>query len=191
MRHDDHLFPILPEPHRVTPGRPAARHGRAAIAIGAANGANPIAIVVPCHRVIATSGDLKGYAWGLHRKRKHGFPLPIEGLARRRGMALPQRAMRAARMSGRSVPKSKRSTTIWPLCVNFFLRTTHTAATIPFCSSVTRRERTGFYLLRPGNAFPATSENHAFDKHSGTRRIICVRHIYLDKCLFFKNKLSQ
>lgn len=42
---------------------------RAAIDIGAANGANPIAIVVPCHRVIATSGELKGYAWGLHRKR--------------------------------------------------------------------------------------------------------------------------
>jgi len=41
---------------------------RAAIDIGAANGANPIAIVVPCHRVIASNGDLKGYAWGLHRK---------------------------------------------------------------------------------------------------------------------------
>lgn len=42
---------------------------RAAIDIGAANGANPIAIVVPCHRVIASDGSLKGYAWGLHRKR--------------------------------------------------------------------------------------------------------------------------
>jgi methylated-DNA-[protein]-cysteine S-methyltransferase len=42
---------------------------RAAIDIGAANGANPIAIVVPCHRVIASNGDLKGYAWGLQRKR--------------------------------------------------------------------------------------------------------------------------
>lgn len=42
---------------------------RAAIDIGAANGANPIALVVPCHRVIASNGDLKGYAWGLHRKR--------------------------------------------------------------------------------------------------------------------------
>lgn len=42
---------------------------RAAIAIGAANGANPIAIIVPCHRVIASSGDLRGYAWGLPRKR--------------------------------------------------------------------------------------------------------------------------
>jgi methylated-DNA-[protein]-cysteine S-methyltransferase len=42
---------------------------RAAIEIGAANGANPIAIVVPCHRVIASNGELKGYAWGPHRKR--------------------------------------------------------------------------------------------------------------------------
>ena len=42
---------------------------RAAIDIGAANGANPIALIVPCHRVIASNGDLKGYAWGLHRKR--------------------------------------------------------------------------------------------------------------------------
>ncbi|MGI4814478.1 MAG: methylated-DNA--[protein]-cysteine S-methyltransferase, partial [Janthinobacterium lividum] len=42
---------------------------RAAIEMGAANGANPIAIIVPCHRVIASNGDLKGYAWGLHRKR--------------------------------------------------------------------------------------------------------------------------
>ena len=42
---------------------------RAAIDIGAANGSNPIALIVPCHRVIASNGDLKGYAWGLHRKR--------------------------------------------------------------------------------------------------------------------------
>ena len=42
---------------------------RAAIDMGAANGANPIAVIVPCHRVIASNGDLKGYAWGLHRKR--------------------------------------------------------------------------------------------------------------------------
>ncbi len=42
---------------------------RMAIDVGAANGVNPIAIIVPCHRVIAKNGDLKGYAWGLHRKR--------------------------------------------------------------------------------------------------------------------------
>ena len=42
---------------------------RAAIDVGAANAANPIAIIVPCHRVIASNGELKGYAWGLHRKR--------------------------------------------------------------------------------------------------------------------------
>jgi methylated-DNA-[protein]-cysteine S-methyltransferase len=42
---------------------------RAAIDMGAANGANPIAVIVPCHRVVASNGDLKGYAWGLHRKR--------------------------------------------------------------------------------------------------------------------------
>ena len=38
-------------------------------AVGAANGANPIGIVVPCHRVIAADGALQGYAYGLERKR--------------------------------------------------------------------------------------------------------------------------
>jgi methylated-DNA-[protein]-cysteine S-methyltransferase len=42
---------------------------RAAVEMGAAVGANPIAIIVPCHRVIGANGDLKGYAWGVHRKR--------------------------------------------------------------------------------------------------------------------------
>jgi len=37
-------------------------------AVGAANGANPIAIVVPCHRVIGASGSLTGYGGGLDRK---------------------------------------------------------------------------------------------------------------------------
>ena len=36
--------------------------------IGAAIGANPIAVIVPCHRVIGRDGALKGYAWGLQRK---------------------------------------------------------------------------------------------------------------------------
>lgn len=38
-------------------------------AVGLANGANPIAIVVPCHRVIGADGSLTGYAGGIERKR--------------------------------------------------------------------------------------------------------------------------
>ncbi|MGA8988325.1 methylated-DNA--[protein]-cysteine S-methyltransferase [Aeromicrobium sp.] len=38
-------------------------------AVGAANGANPIPIVVPCHRVIGSDGSLTGYAGGLERKK--------------------------------------------------------------------------------------------------------------------------
>lgn len=38
-------------------------------AVAAANGKNPLWIVVPCHRVIGTNGDLTGYAGGLHRKK--------------------------------------------------------------------------------------------------------------------------
>ena len=45
-------------------GRPAAVR-----AVGLANGANPIAIVVPCHRVIGTNASLTGYGGGLERKR--------------------------------------------------------------------------------------------------------------------------
>ena len=45
-------------------GRP-----RAVRAVGAANGQNPIAIVLPCHRVVGRSGDLTGYAGGLATKQ--------------------------------------------------------------------------------------------------------------------------
>ncbi|HEV8364441.1 MAG TPA: methylated-DNA--[protein]-cysteine S-methyltransferase [Gemmatimonadaceae bacterium] len=41
----------------------------AARAVGAANGRNPIAIVIPCHRVIGSTGGLTGYGGGLARKR--------------------------------------------------------------------------------------------------------------------------
>lgn len=41
----------------------------AAQAVGAANGANPLAIVVPCHRVVGSDGALTGFAGGLRRKR--------------------------------------------------------------------------------------------------------------------------
>ena len=50
----------------------ARRIGRpkAVRAVGAANGANPISIVVPCHRVIGADGSLTGYGGGLPRKRR-------------------------------------------------------------------------------------------------------------------------
>ncbi|MCL6266784.1 methylated-DNA--[protein]-cysteine S-methyltransferase [Flagellimonas myxillae] len=38
-------------------------------AVAAANGKNPLWIIVPCHRVIGSNGDLTGYAGGLHRKK--------------------------------------------------------------------------------------------------------------------------
>ncbi|UKN02802.1 methylated-DNA--[protein]-cysteine S-methyltransferase [Paracrocinitomix mangrovi] len=38
-------------------------------AVAAANGANPIAILIPCHRIIGGNGKLTGYAWGLERKK--------------------------------------------------------------------------------------------------------------------------
>lgn len=44
-------------------GRPGA-----ARAVGAANGANPVSIVVPCHRVIGRNGTMTGYAGGVQRK---------------------------------------------------------------------------------------------------------------------------
>ena len=45
-------------------GKPAASR-----AVGLANGKNPISIIVPCHRVIGSSGSLTGYGGGLDRKR--------------------------------------------------------------------------------------------------------------------------
>lgn len=52
-------------------GRPKASR-----AVGLANGSNPVAIVVPCHRVIGADKTLTGYAGGLERKR---FLLRLEG----------------------------------------------------------------------------------------------------------------
>ena len=49
---------------RAAPGLPMAR------AVGAANNANPIALVIPCHRVIGADGQLVGYGGGLALKRK-------------------------------------------------------------------------------------------------------------------------
>ena len=61
----------IPLGEATTYARLAQRIGRpsAVRAVGLANGANPIAIVVPCHRVIGTSGALTGYGGGVERKR--------------------------------------------------------------------------------------------------------------------------
>jgi methylated-DNA-[protein]-cysteine S-methyltransferase len=50
---------------------------RASRAVGAANGANPIPIVIPCHRVIGADGSLTGYGGGLALKTRF---LALEGI---------------------------------------------------------------------------------------------------------------
>ena len=37
-------------------------------AVGAANGRNPISLIIPCHRIVGSSGSLIGYGWGVERK---------------------------------------------------------------------------------------------------------------------------
>jgi AraC family transcriptional regulator, regulatory protein of adaptative response / methylated-DNA-[protein]-cysteine methyltransferase len=61
----------IPMGKAVTYGGLAEAIGKpkAARAVGAAVGRNPISFVVPCHRVIGKSGDLTGYHWGLTRKK--------------------------------------------------------------------------------------------------------------------------
>ena len=68
----------------VTYGELAQRMGLpvgASRAIGQANGANPLPVIIPCHRVVAAGGRLGGYAGGLETKRF---------LLRREGVVVPQ-----------------------------------------------------------------------------------------------------
>ncbi len=60
----------IPYGTTVSYGEQAARMGdrRKARAVGAANGRNPISIVVPCHRVVASNGALTGFAGGIDTK---------------------------------------------------------------------------------------------------------------------------
>jgi methylated-DNA-[protein]-cysteine S-methyltransferase len=79
----------IPYGETISYGELARRVGNpsASRAVGAANGHNPISIVVPCHRVIGANGSLTGYGGGLDRKRtllgleaatlhRHGLPPP-------------------------------------------------------------------------------------------------------------------
>lgn len=62
----------IPYGETRTYGQIAAQIGRPAAcrAVGMANHCNPLAIVVPCHRVVGSSGNLTGYAWGLGLKER-------------------------------------------------------------------------------------------------------------------------
>ena len=61
----------VPTGQTISYGTLASRIGRptATRAVGLANGANPVAIIVPCHRVIGANGTLTGYGGGLPRKQ--------------------------------------------------------------------------------------------------------------------------
>ena len=67
----------------ISYGELARRIGTAAAvrAVGAANGANPVAVIVPCHRVIGSNGRLTGYGGGLDRKQ---WLLEHEGIVERK-----------------------------------------------------------------------------------------------------------
>jgi methylated-DNA-[protein]-cysteine S-methyltransferase len=66
-----HALREIPYGETVSYGRVAASIGQptAARAVGLANGRNPVAVIVPCHRVIGADGTLTGYGGGLERKR--------------------------------------------------------------------------------------------------------------------------
>jgi methylated-DNA-[protein]-cysteine S-methyltransferase len=74
-----HALASIPYGQTVSYGEQARRLGlghAAARAVGAANGRNPLPIVLPCHRVIGANGSLTGFGGGLHVKR---FLLEHEG----------------------------------------------------------------------------------------------------------------
>ena len=62
----------IPRGETITYAELARRVGSpgAVRAVGSACGANPAAVVVPCHRVLRSDGALGGYRWGLERKAK-------------------------------------------------------------------------------------------------------------------------
>jgi methylated-DNA-[protein]-cysteine S-methyltransferase len=68
----------IPYGDTVTYAQLAQRIGKPAAvrAVGAANGANPIPVIIPCHRVIGSNGTLTGYGGGIERKQ---WLLALEG----------------------------------------------------------------------------------------------------------------
>ena len=63
---------IIPYGETISYAELAARAGspKAVRAVGMANARNPVSIIVPCHRVVATNGKLTGYAGGVDTKRR-------------------------------------------------------------------------------------------------------------------------
>jgi methylated-DNA-[protein]-cysteine S-methyltransferase len=93
----------IPPGTTLSYGALAARIGRTAAvrAVGAANGANPVSIVVPCHRVIGADATLTGYGGGLERKRwllAHEGALP-GGAAQQPGRGSASMSSSLARMT--------------------------------------------------------------------------------------------
>ena len=90
----------LPHPlrrdHQLRRAGPTGRAARGPRAVGQANGKNPIAIIVPCHRVVASNG-IGGYGGGLPMKRAL---LAVEGLTARRATAWRPRAPAAVAVRG-------------------------------------------------------------------------------------------
>ena len=82
----------------------------AARAVGLANSRNPVAIVVPCHRVIGADGSLTGYAGGMARKRQPARARARRG-RRREGRGAPARLVEAlsGRFSGLRHPGCRRA----------------------------------------------------------------------------------
>lgn len=75
------LIATIPYGETTTYGALAARMGGGpghARRVGAAVGRNPLSILIPCHRVVGSTGKLTGYAGGLDRKRRL---LQLEGVA--------------------------------------------------------------------------------------------------------------
>ncbi len=65
------LLPAIPYGQTLSYGAIAKQLGEtmSAQAVGQAVGKNPIAIIIPCHRVVGTGGKLTGYAWGIEKKQ--------------------------------------------------------------------------------------------------------------------------
>lgn len=81
------LLSEIPYGERRTYGQLARALGDLGLAqaVGAANGRNPLSVIVPCHRVVAADGGLIGYAGGLERKR---YLLELEEPAERKAERL-------------------------------------------------------------------------------------------------------